>query len=30
VVEVRAGHRLGFRLDYNNLDQTRVDYDKSH
>ncbi len=24
------GQRLGFGYDYNNLDQTRVDYDKSH
>jgi OOP family OmpA-OmpF porin len=24
------GNRLGFGWDYNNLDQTRVDYDKSH
>jgi hypothetical protein len=24
------GSRLGFGYDYNNLDQTRVDYDKSH
>ena len=24
------GNRLGFGYDYNNLDQTRVDYDKSH
>ena len=24
------GQRLGFGYDYNNLDQTRIDYDKSH
>ena len=24
------GNRLGFGWDYNDLDQTRVDYDKSH
>jgi hypothetical protein len=31
VVEVRAGATgLSFGWDYNDLDQTRVDYDKSH